>query len=93
MYVGFYSDTENEGDLYRSLHSTVFVLVSVNKVVFECLALSSDASQTSGTSGQETDEGSDRSGAAGRVRGVRSVSHDEQQSRYQTRAEEHFNLC
>lgn len=60
---------------------TVVLLVSVNKVVFVCVDLSSDASQTSGTSGQETPEGGDRSGAAGRLRGVRSVSHDEHQSR------------
>lgn len=51
------------------------------KGVFVCVDLSSDASQTSGAAGQETDEGSDRRGAAGRLRGVRSVSHDEQQSR------------
>lgn len=56
----------------------VSILVSVNKVVFVCADLSSDASQTSGP---ETPEGSDRSGAAGCLRGVRSVSQDEQQSR------------
>lgn len=42
---------------------------------------SSDASQTSGASGQEAAEGGDRCGAAGRLRGLWSVSHDEQQPR------------
>lgn len=57
------------------------MLVGRNKVLFLCVDLSSDASKTSGASGQEADEGSDRSGAGGRLRGVRSFSHDEQQSR------------
>lgn len=66
-------------DIFSETNRTVFV--GGNKVLFLCVDLSSDASQTSGASGQEADEGSDRSGAGGRLRGLRSFSHDEQQSR------------
>lgn len=62
------------------------VLVSLNKVVFVC-DFSSDASQTSGASGQETSEGGDCCGAARSLGSIRSLSHDEQQSRY------HFRKC
>ncbi|XP_026174340.1 uncharacterized protein LOC113137123 isoform X1 [Mastacembelus armatus] len=57
-----------------------------------CPSILEDASQTSGASGQEADEGCDRSGAAGRRRGVRSLSHDEQQPRFQEHHEQEVSI-
>lgn len=66
-------------DIFSETNRTVFV--GGDEVLCLCVDLSLDASQTSGASGQEADEGSDRSGAGGSLRGLRSFSHDEQQSR------------
>lgn len=66
--------------IYSVKQIGLFLLVGMKFCVC-VLIMSSDASQTSGASGQEADEGSDRSGAGGSLRGLRSFSHDEQQSR------------
>lgn len=51
--------------------------------VITCVSrLFPDVSQTSGASGQEAAEGRGGVGAAGRVWGLRTLPHDEQQSRY-----------